>query len=852
MNFYAASNMPVYRAEQDARHKESKSAFGQVSKKSKILGLQSPQRDTAPSPPVRPVTSSEAVQYDTPSIDQLLDPAVQGPPSPESIRELGQRMKRASIHDKHQSHQTTSSGSSSLRSLTSADRPSWENVLDGKTLSRKSSGRSTSSSMPSKERPESVQIFGKTIFSRRGKGRRESSAQSSSSSLYSTDVVGDALPSTQRSAPSRESTIPALFGLRRNTKQEPAAETQRKLNISGPYNFQHVAHTQREDALVLEHGSRSVFASESAQPHGHGGLKGARADEMHFAGFSSDSLPLDEEDALATAAPYEVRQTTSLTRKPSVVKKRSSRRVLSRSQSQEQLRMGVPPPRPPRSPVDQSAPGGPVVPPRGPSRMFGRHERFDSIDRPQTSASFRSQQQYADPGSPPATSYGYTPDMDVIHEHASSTTAMGPRDEANWPLPCPSSNASEHTLPHVPEEEEQLPAHSRKRSRASVASNSSLRGSQSVPLLRGLAARQNGEPTRRTSDASDTLGRFEMLAAQQALRKALIENQDALPREDWEDDIDYCYDHEAEANCDYEWSRPSLETCRDGETATPVDDHGRGGDSSVASPAMLAPGQFDMPALSPASQVSSPTPREAITPTVVNNPKASNFSLPRVDSKNLLHVRKPSDASSFKESHGFTLSPSLLIPMDYQQQMMACEAERDEAPDFSFRHLDEHELSMDPSTLLLRYRTSASTTGTIESSSSAFDKHDSTVSTSTDYTRMTASVSSLEMDNCLPGAEPLQRFPSFESHGMIESKAAMPTLPESEEVIPPPARRPHFKSRGSESNLGALTTDEPWAAKTKAPIPPRRGRARTTSLSTPPPPNQYALFPQVQLSGNRI
>jgi hypothetical protein len=440
--------------------------------------------------------------------------------------------------------------------------------------------------------------------------------------------------------------------------------------------------------------------------------------------------------------------------------------------------------------------------------------------------------------------------MDVIHEHAYSAS-MSPHDDANWPLPCPSSTASEYTLPNVPEEDENAVS-TKKKSRASVASNSSLRGSQSVPMLRGLASRQNDDSGRRPSDASDTLGRFDMFAAQMALKEALDENGDALPREAWEDDIDYCYDHEAEADCDYEWSRPSLETCRDADTATPVHDHGRGAESYGVSPALLMPGQFDVPALSPVSQLSLATPHEAITPTVMNNPKASNFSLPRVDSKNLLHVRKPSDASSFKESHGFTLSPSLLIPMDFQQQMLAHEAERQEASDFAFRPFDEPELNMDPSALLLRYRTSASTTGTIESNSSAFDKHNSTASTSTDYTRLTASVSSLDMEPCLPTSEPLQRFPSFESHSRGESKAAMPTLPESEEAAQPSTRRPHFKSRGSESNLGRMAMDEPWPGKPKPSIPARRGRARTTSLSTPPPANQYALFPQVQLSGNRI
>ncbi|KAL2130854.1 hypothetical protein VTI74DRAFT_5858 [Chaetomium olivicolor] len=842
MNFYAASNMPVYRVERETRPpKPSKSKTG---KKSRFLGLQSPPRDTAP-PLVRTVTSSDGVPHDAHSIDRLLDPSMDGPPSPESLRELSNQMKRASVRDKHQSHHTSSSGSSSLRSLTSIDRPSWDNGFDGKSLSRKSSGRSTSSSMPSRDRPESVQIFGKTIFNRRGKMRRESSAQSSSSSMYSTDAAIDAMPAAQTSVPSRDSTIPGLFGLRRPTKQEQAAEAQRKLNISGPYNFQHVAHTQKDRSL----NNRATLAAEYSHLRGAQapGPNSVRGDEMHFAGFSSESLPMNEEDGTVVVSPPS-QSATTLSRTPSILRKQSgSRRLLIRSQSQEQLNMGVPPPRPPRSPVDQFPP---VPPARGSSRASVRHERFDSADRPQTSAALRSPQLYADPGSPPATSYGYAPapDMDVIPEHVYSNS-IGGQDDANWPLPCPSSTASEQILPGVPEEDENAVA--AKKSRASVTSNSALRGSQSVPMLRGFTFRQDDDSGRRTSDASDTLGRFDLFAAQRALKAALIESSE-LPREAWEDDIDYCYDHEAEADCDYEWSRPSFETSRDGDSATPVDEHGRGVASHEASPTMLTPAQFDVPALSPVSQLSAVTAQEAITPTTVNNPKASNFSLPRVESKNVLHVRKSSDASSFKESHGFTLSPSLLIPMDYQQQMMACETERQAASDFVFRHFDEPALNMDPSALLLRYRTSASTTGTTESNSSAFDKHNSAASTSTDYTRLTASVSSLDMEACSPTSESLQRFPSFESHGRTESKTVMPPLPESEEATQTTTRRPHFKSRGSESNLGRLAMDEPWPGKAKASIQARRGRSRTTSLSTPPPPNQYALFPSVHLAGNRI
>ncbi|KAL2256892.1 hypothetical protein VTK26DRAFT_962 [Humicola hyalothermophila] len=836
MNMWAVSNMPVYPVERGTRPKGSKAASKGPFKKSRILGLEIPTRETT-FPALRPATSADTVHHDTHSVDRLLDPAVDGPPSPESIRELSDRMKRASVRDKHHSHQTSSSGSSSLRSLTSTDRPSWENASEGKSLSRKSSGRSTSSSMPSKDRPESVQIFGKTIFNRRAKLRRDSSAQSSSaSSMYSSDAVPSAdaaLPPAPTSAPSRDSTIPALFGLRRGSKQD-----QTKLSISGPYNFQHVAHTQKDHVADAQRSNRVPHPPRGSTTD----LADGTRDDMYFAGFSTDSLPLTEENRPAVPEPQ---PTTTLTRTPSILRKHPSRR-LTRAMSQEHLNRSIPPPRPLRSPIEQSFPSvGPVPPPRGSS---ARHERFDSVDRPPTSTSFRSHafSLASDAGSPPPSSHGYVPglEMDIIPEHAYSNVTSPP-DDANWPLPCPSSTASEYTLPNVPEEDETI--FLSKKSRASVASNSSLRGSQSVPMLRAFSAHQSEDSDRRSSQTSDTLGRFDLFAAERALKASLMESNrgEGLRRESWEDDVDYCYEHAAEADCDYEWDRPSFETSRDGDSATPVDDQFRNLRSCEVSPAMLTPGQFDVPALSPVSQLSATTAQEAITPTAVNNPKASNFSLPRVESKNLLHVRKPSDASSFKESHGFTLSPSLLIPMDYQQQMMACEAEKRDTSDFAF--------NMDPSALLLQYRTSSSTTGTADSSNSSSEKHISTASTSTDFTRLTQSTGSLDMENHCPRPDTLQRFPSFESQSRTEAKSAMPTLPESEEAaIQRPTRRPEFKSRGSESNLGRLAMDEPWPGKAKMPIQARRGRARTASLSTPPPPNQYVLFPSVQLTGNRI
>ena len=100
MNFYAASNMPVYRVEKEKKEKPPKTpkVIGSTAvKRSKMFAAQA-QKDGA-AQAVRPVTSSSAVQHDASSIDRLLGPAVDGPPSPGSLRELSQQVKRASALD---------------------------------------------------------------------------------------------------------------------------------------------------------------------------------------------------------------------------------------------------------------------------------------------------------------------------------------------------------------------------------------------------------------------------------------------------------------------------------------------------------------------------------------------------------------------------------------------------------------------------------------------------------------------------------------------------------------------------------------------------------------------------------
>ncbi|KAH8879380.1 hypothetical protein GQ53DRAFT_39389 [Thozetella sp. PMI_491] len=801
--------------------------------------------------------------HDIDAFPDLLGPAVEGPPSPESIRALSKQVKRSSYIDKHLSQHTSSSGSSSLRSLASADRPSWEQALDGFSLSRKSSGRSTNSSMPPRERPESVQIFGKTIFNRRTKMRRDSSAQgvSPGHSPYGAEFQSDTmLPPTPGSA--QDAPSPGLFSRRRTLTRENSSDSgaSKKFQISGPYNFQHVTHTQRDHLPNLQRSSRMALASDfsnlrASQMPTAGALKGIRAEDLHFADFSSEALPIqEEEDEMAEeeeqdTVDYHLPQPPL----PSPAKNRSPpRRMIKHTRSQEQLYMKMsPPPRPPRSPIGASSmmPSPPIPPPRLSSRASIAYDAEGQLVRPQTSGGFRQPQPLAidrEHPSPPSTSYGFhAPEIDAAPGNRRFSRIISPPDDANWPLPCPTSFTTlEQTLAEVPEEEENT-IHAR-RSRASVASNSSLRGSQSVPMLRALSLRQETANRRRSSGASETLG--SLFAAGRAL-KASLEQGDGpedLPRESWEDDIDYCYDHAAEADCDYAWDRPSLDLVREDENATPMFRMPTI-ESCEPSPAMLTPGQFEVPALSPASQVSLVTPHEAITPTAAALPRASNFSMPRPDTS-LLHMRKASTASSFKESHGFNLSPTLLIPRDFEEAMLADVAEHH---DFEFQPYEEPTLNMESSTLLVQPRSSASTTASIDTThTNGFERHISTTSASTDFTRLTMSTSSLDRDSyMLMRSESMESLPSLE---LTDAVQPMPTLPESEEVGELPALRRHFATSGSDPNLVALAKGPSSPTRTKDPILARRARARTTSLSTPPPPGQYSLFPGVQMTGTRI
>ncbi|KAI0883433.1 uncharacterized protein GGS22DRAFT_180551 [Annulohypoxylon maeteangense] len=839
-------------------------------KESQQTAARSPPETRRPSTACSPTAPIFQLQN---GLGEFLEPAIDGPPSPEHLRALNNEMKRNSNTDRHLS-EGTSSGASSRLSATS-DRRSWNQSMESLSLSRNPSQRSASSGVPTRERTDSVQFFSKGMFSRsRGRLRRESSDQSSSnSSLDASEMPIDALPKDQPF-------ISSVFARRRALRGETSAPApQKKLQISGPYNFQHLTHTKKDSVPQIDRTNHlelvSEFSGMRPRRPTNASLSGAQQAESQFTAFPSETFYHQEDPSAGLYV--DGAQSRDKALPPSPPPPPPSTRYAKRSQSQDKIRYA--PPRPPRSPPFDSGVTSPIPPPpRTSSRVSVRHGRYDSLtmariaattlaERPATTTGFRKPEPFA-PTSPKEVSpKGYspkglrpppppraTPMVESVEEETESEMfprAISTPDDAAWPLANSISS-----LPDVPEEEEH---HALSRpSRMSVASNhSSLRGSISVPLLRQLSMTQSHQ--RPPSNASDTLGLFN---AQRLMRTGTGDEYfaDDMDRDNWEDDIDYCYEHEAEADCDYAWERPSCDIARGVEAETVITFTGPFGGSLACE--LLSPGNSDVPALSPASQTSNTERHEVITPT--NLPVTSNFSLPRRESSAQLlrvHKRTQSPETNFKESQGFSLSPSLLIPNDYHQQMLRYEREElqdSEDEDFLIQGNTFDDQPIITFGKANNIRSSASTTNsTLSEHSMTSSRHKSTNSTSTAYTRWTGSSTSSWAARD-PSQPIIQKAINDNVLPVITSPTAV-VAPTSFEEMSPKQEKPAEKHGRTQSHAGLLMrsnydaappVDQKQPAKeSKEPIRTRR-RARTTSRSHASP--QFALFPAVTSHGNRI
>ncbi len=247
-----------------------------------------------------------------------------------------------------------------------------------------------------------------------------------------------------------------------------------------------------------------------------------------------------------------------------------------------------------------------------------------------------------------------------------------------------------------------------------------------------------------------------------------------------------------------------------------------------------------------------------------------NFSLPRSEKWNRLskakNIRPISHASSFKEAHGFSLSPSLLIPGDYQQQMAADRYDYHDEDIMGGPFHDEHSpSSYEASPLSYQQRSSTSTTESnlTSQTDTTGERHVSANSTFTAMTRLTvSSTSSTSLSKIASVISELEEEPlpvtQFADTKDDDLEDQEPTPPATSDTVPELtpfpavnfARKPYHRPHASES---VVVRDEVKPLKSPDATKTRRPRARTSSMSTrggaPPPVGQYALFPRSNIKG---
>ena len=352
-------------------------------------------------------------------------------------------------------------------------------------------------------------------------------------------------------------------------------ETMLKQSISEPYNFQHLTHTGSQQVKDLKTVSQNELVTEfsairaSQAPRRE--LKGIKAEDLIPKNFyiETRSPALSIFDSPTTSVPQSPTKSRDQWSEASTINDNSSirnsrsvdsfTRVSSRSFSS---------PTPPISP-----------PPRTSSRMaLQRHvpSRLFSPESP-IAPTFTSSMidglPLVDRTSPPLSPSSMN-GFDISTDHPNLGTiaqAVTTPDDTACPL-GQYQLGSPAALADVPEEEEGFPWTRRPtRKHRPSTSSSALRHAKSFPVTESptklsTPSVYNLMPSQSLSfgngsTASDpTLPFLNREAEDVPLRPRSSRKLSIVSKgidENWEDDIDYCYEHAAEADCAFEWDRSS-------------------------------------------------------------------------------------------------------------------------------------------------------------------------------------------------------------------------------------------------------------------------------------------------------
>ncbi|KAL9091917.1 MAG: hypothetical protein Q9165_004669 [Trypethelium subeluteriae] len=358
----------------------------------------------------------------------------------------------------------------------------------------------------------------------------------------------------------------------------------RKEHISSPFNFQHLTHTRPHHLPSLEQASQQELANEfrtvraSQAPHRE--LFGIKATDINAnlpsppPAPSSDASPttagsMDSFEVLLPSAPL-----PSVSRAGSEKSTSHRPQVIKKARSVESFSQPFVKPRSPRSTTDASESSrSPINPPPRTSSRSAHYRTFEST-RPAIE-------------SPVAPTFSL-PDRRLIASTGCGDDASLPHDtdgtNEGWPIAVSTTITPDESLQRsnpvvtpgystdledVPEEAENYFQYRGPRRTRAASSSSSLRHSRSFPEMGLFVARSGSRGSSKAKfRTSNAVGSDEALDS--PLHSLRSSPASSNPRQhdpftvvsesldsSWEDVIDYCYDHAAEADCEFDWDRAS-------------------------------------------------------------------------------------------------------------------------------------------------------------------------------------------------------------------------------------------------------------------------------------------------------
>ncbi|EER27432.1 hypothetical protein CPC735_027680 [Coccidioides posadasii C735 delta SOWgp] len=491
------------------------------------------------------------------------------------LRSRAHSPKRLSVFKNRSRSNTTNSTSSSYQSpassMTSIDASSRRSSQDGRTLS-------------SFFLPGEKEGLARSLISR---GSRILKRQGSKTSLLAQQTIEPEEDmvrirgrerSKDRLARERERLDGlGLFYRSHRTRHSDMHEFLKR-NISEPFDFQHVTHTHQSQLPPIEythpHDLATEFSIIRASQRPKTELKGIRAESLFYRNLSSEDLSTSNLSTLApdsqslyTRSPPHSPVRSETPRSPnSLSNKRASRSVENFSR--------------PVSRVNKPTPAPCIIPPpRHSSKTACSHradptsQTIDALlghDSPPPVAEQPSQDYWTSTETQGSyhDAMEHFPD-DVVH--AFTTDDYSPKMLRASPVDHVSG------LANIPEENE-------------PSWRNSHAGAQMVGHVTGLAAAPEhfGEHLHapfidRSPGPEDVhspiLGLLEDACEEPSVTddKACIPHPSVKvhhPLEDsWEDDIDYCYEHAAESNSNFDWQRVSLEEVRENLAAASLRDN---------------------------------------------------------------------------------------------------------------------------------------------------------------------------------------------------------------------------------------------------------------------------------------